>query len=183
VAFPPDLIVLDVVLPDADGIDLARRLIEKVPRTGVVFLTTRDSIDEKVAGLTVADDYVTKPFTDAELVARLRAVLRRTRGDADGALRFHDVVLDERTHEVWRRGTPVELTPTEFDLLRFFMLNPRRVLSKSQILTNVWDDAVGGDPGMVETYVSYLRKKLDRRGPSLIRTVRLVGYALREPGS
>jgi two-component system OmpR family response regulator len=124
---------------------------------------------------------VTKPFSLAEIVARVRAVLRRTRGgDEDGYLHFADVVLNEETREVWRDGERVELTPTEFNLLRFFMLNPRRVLTKRQILDNVWHYDFGGDPNVVETYVSYLRKKLDRLGPPLIQTIRLVGYAFRE---
>ena len=129
------------------------------------------------------DDYVTKPFSLAEIVARTRAILRRTMSepDSDGRLRFADLVLDEDTHEVWRGSAPVRLTATEFNLLRFFLLNPRRVLSKSQIIDHVWHYDFGGDANVVETYVSYLRRKLDRLGPPLIQTIRLVGYALREP--
>jgi two-component system, OmpR family, response regulator len=180
--FRPDLIVLDVMLPDLDGLQIARRLRDGQRRTPVIFLTARDATEDKVAGLAVGDDYVTKPFSLAEIVARVRAVLRRTRGGEEGVLRFADVVLDEETREVWRGGEAVELTPTEFNLLRFLMLNPRRVLSKRQILDQVWNYDFGGDANVVETYVSYLRKKLDRHGPPLIRTIRLVGYALREPG-
>jgi two-component system OmpR family response regulator len=180
-SFRPDLIVLDVMLPDLDGLQIARRLRDGNRRTPVIFLTARDATEDKLAGLAVGDDYVTKPFSLAEIVARVRAVLRRARGGEEGVLRFADVVLDEETREVWRGGEPVELTPTEFNLLRYLMLNPRRVLSKRQILDQVWKYDFGGDANVVETYVSYLRKKLDRLGPPLIRTVRLVGYALREP--
>jgi two-component system OmpR family response regulator len=179
--FRPDLVVLDVMLPDLDGFEIARRLRDGHQRTPVIFLTAKDSTEDKLAGLAVGDDYVTKPFSLAEIVARVRAVLRRTRGDEEGVLRFADLVLNEETREVWRGSAPVELTRTEFELLRFFMLNPRRVLSKRQILDNVWHYDFGGDPNVVETYVSYLRKKLDRLGPPLIQTIRLVGYALREP--
>jgi two-component system OmpR family response regulator len=181
---PPDLIVLDIMLPDLDGIEVTRRLRADGIRVPVLFLTARDSVDDKVAGLTVGgDDYVTKPFSLAEVVARARAILRRTQAESDGngRLEFADLVLDEDTHEVWRDGQPVRLTATEFNLLRFFLLNPRRVLSKSQILDNVWHYDFGGDASVVETYVSYLRKKLERLGPPLIHTIRLVGYALREP--
>jgi two-component system, OmpR family, response regulator len=178
--FRPDLIVLDIMLPDLDGLELARRLRDGHQRTPVIFLTARDATEDKVAGLALGDDYVTKPFSLAEIVARVRAVLRRTRGDEDGLLRFSDVVMNEETREVWRGADHVELTPTEFNLLRFFMLNPRRVLTKRQILDNVWHYDFGGDPNVVETYVSYLRKKLDRHGPPLIQTIRLVGYAFRE---
>jgi two-component system OmpR family response regulator len=180
---PPDLVVLDVMLPDLDGIEVTRRLRADGIRVPVLFLTARDSVEDKVAGLTVGgDDYVTKPFSLAEIVARAHAILRRTHGETnnDGQLKFADVVLDQDTHEVWRGGAPVRLTATEFNLLRFFLLNPRRVLSKSQILDHVWHYDFGGDPNVVETYVSYLRKKLDQHGPSLIHTIRLVGYALRE---
>jgi two-component system, OmpR family, response regulator len=180
--FNPDLIVLDVMLPDLDGFAIARRLREGRHRTPVIFLTAKDAPEDKLAGLAIGDDYVTKPFSLAEMVARVRNVLRRTRGDdaTDGRLTFADVVLDPDTREVWRADTPVELTRTEFDLLRFFMLNPRRVLSKRQILDNVWHYDFGGDANVVETYVSYLRRKLDPLGGPLIQTVRLVGYALRE---
>ncbi|TMM10828.1 MAG: response regulator transcription factor [Actinobacteria bacterium] len=183
---PPDLIVLDVMLPDLDGLEVTRRLRQDGLRVPVLFLTARDSLEHKIAGLTIGgDDYVTKPFSLAEVVARTRAILRRTQGESegDGRLRFADLEMDDDTHEVWRDGTPLRLTATEFSLLRFFLLNPRRVLSKSQILDHVWHYDFGGDPSVVETYVSYLRKKLDKLGPPLIQTIRLVGYSLREPGS
>jgi len=180
---PPDLVVLDVMLPDLDGLEVTRRLRADGIRVPVLFLTARDSLEDKIAGLTVGgDDYVTKPFSLAEIVARTHAILRRTHGerDGDGQLKFADVVLDQDTHEVWRAGKPIRLTATEFNLLRFFLLNPRRVLSKSQILDHVWHYDFGGDANVVETYVSYLRKKLDQHGPPLIHTIRLVGYSLRE---
>ena len=179
--FRPDLVLLDVMLPDIDGFEIAKRLRDGRQRTPVIFLTAKDAAEDKLAGLAIGDDYVTKPFSLAEVVARVRAVLRRTRGEEEGVLRFADLVLNEETREVWRGGESIELTPTEFNLLRFFMLNPRRVLSKRQILDNVWHYDFGGDPNVVETYVSYLRKKLDRLGPPLIQTIRLVGYALRAP--
>jgi len=180
---PPDLVVLDIMLPDLDGLEVTTRLRADGIRVPVLFLTARDSVEDKVAGLTVGgDDYVTKPFSLAEIVARTHAILRRTHGerDGDGQLKFADVVLDQDTHEVWRAGNTIRLTATEFNLLRFFLLNPRRVLSKSQILDHVWHYDFGGDANVVETYVSYLRKKLDQHGPPLIHTIRLVGYSLRE---
>lgn len=180
----PDLIVLDIMLPDLNGLELTRTLRSQGVRTPVLFLTARDALEDKVAGLTVGgDDYVTKPFALAEVVARVRAILRRTVETAEqgSQLRFADVVLDEDTHEVWRAGTPIHLSATEFALLRFFLLNPRRVLSKAQIVDHVWHYDFGGDPSIVETYVSYLRKKLDGLGPPLIQTVRMVGYRIREP--
>jgi two-component system OmpR family response regulator len=179
--FRPDLVVLDVVLPDADGFRLARTLSETLPRTPAIFLAAREAPEDRLTGLAVADDYVTGPFSLAEIVARVRAVLRRTRRDDGGVLRFADLVLDDVTHEVRRAGQPVELTPREFALLRFFLRNPHRVLTREQILANVWSDRVRGGEAAVETYVSYLRRKLDRVGPPLIHTVRMVGYALREP--
>jgi two-component system, OmpR family, response regulator len=180
---PPDLIVLDVMLPDLDGLEVTRRLRADGIGTPVLFLTARDGLDDKLAGLGAGgDDYVTKPFSLAEVIARVRVILRRTVGDDDdGVLRFADVELDERSHEVGRAGVPVQLTATEFSLLRYFMLNPRRVLSKPQILDAVWHYDFGGELNVVETYVSYLRKKLERHGPPLIHTIRLVGYTLREP--
>jgi two-component system, OmpR family, response regulator len=181
--FRPDLILLDVMLPDLDGFAIARRLREGRHRTPVIFLTAKDASEDKLEGLAIGDDYVTKPFSLAEIVARIRAVLRRTRtGDSASVLRFADLVLDEETREVWRGDELVELTRTEFELLRFFLLNPRRVLSKRQILDNVWHYDFRGDMNVVETYVSYLRRKLDRHGPPLIQTIRLVGYTLREAG-
>jgi two-component system OmpR family response regulator len=181
---PPDLIVLDVMLPDLDGLEVTRRLRLDGIKVPILFLTARDSIDDKLAGLAIGgDDYVTKPFSLAEVVARTRAILRRTQGDADDrSLRFADVVMDEDTHQVWRADVAINLTATEFSLLRFFLQNPKRVLSKTQILDHVWHYDFGGDSNVVETYVSYLRKKLDAVGPPLIHTIRLVGYALREPG-
>jgi two-component system, OmpR family, response regulator len=180
----PDLIVLDVMLPDVDGMEITRRLRSGGFKLPILFLTARTGVDDRIAGLSVgADDYVTKPFSLGEVVARIRAILRRTNAgeSGDNRLRFEDLMLDEDTHEVWRNGQPITLTATEFNLLRYFMRNPRHVLSKAQILDNVWHYDFGGDPNVVETYVSYLRKKLDVHGPSLIHTVRGVGYALRPP--
>ena len=181
---PPDMIVLDIMLPDLDGIEVTRRLRADGIGVPVLFLTARDAVEDKVAGLTVGgDDYVTKPFSLAEIVARTHAILRRAGAlpDQDNRLRFADIEMDEDSHEVWRGGQAVQLTATEFSLLRFFLLNPRRVLSKGQILDHVWHYDFGGDANIVETYVSYLRKKLDVAGPPVIHTIRLVGYALREP--
>lgn len=183
-AFRPDLILLDVMLPDLDGFEVQRRLPGGEARLPVVFLTARRDTEDRVRGLTLGgDDYVTKPFSLEELVARVRAVLRRTRGDAaDGRrLSYADLELDEDAYEVRRAGTLVELTPTEFNLLRYLMANAGRVLSKPQILDHVWHYDFGGDANVVETYVSYLRKKLDGLGPPLIHTVRGVGYSLRLP--
>ena len=177
-SFRPDLVVLDVMLPDLDGFAIARRLRDGRQRVPIIFLTAKDATEDKLAGLAVGDDYVTKPFSLAEIVARVRAVLRRTREDEDEILRLADLTLNEETREVWRSEEPVELTRTEFDLLRFLMLNPRRVLTKRQILDNVWHYDFGGDANVVETYVSYLRRKLDAFGPPLIRTVPQAGYML-----
>ncbi|HUA95871.1 MAG TPA: response regulator transcription factor [Acidimicrobiales bacterium] len=179
-----DLVVLDVMLPDLDGLEVTRRLRADGIRTPVLCLTARDTLDDKLAGLTIGgDDYVTKPFSLAEVIARIRVILRRIHGDEDGddVLRFADVELEEASHEVRRAGEPVRLTATEFNLLRYFMLNPRQVLSKPQILDHVWHYDFDGEQNVVETYVSYLRKKLERHGPPLIHTIRLVGYILREP--
>ena len=181
---PPDLIVLDVMLPDLDGIEVTRRLRADGLRVPVLFLTARDAVEDKVVGLTVGgDDYVTKPFALAEVVARVHAILRRLGAEEEdtGILRFADIEMDENAHEVTRADQVIPLTATEFNLLRFFLLNPRHVLSKSQILDHVWHYDFGGDGNVVETYVSYLRKKLEVAGPPVIHTVRLVGYALREP--
>ena len=178
----PDLIVLDVMLADLDGLEVTRRLRADGIHVPVLFLTARDALEDKVAGLTVGgDDYVTKPFALAEVIARVRAILRRTGDDDDGLLRFAGLVMDEAGHQVERGGHPIRLTATEFNLLRYFMSNPRRVLSKMQILDHVWHYDFGGEVNAVETYVSYLRRKLERFGPPLIHTVRLVGYVLREP--
>jgi two-component system OmpR family response regulator len=182
--FRPDLIVLDVMLPDRDGFELLTRLRADHTRLPVVFLTARDSTDDKIKGLTVGgDDYVTKPFSLEELLARVRAVLRRTKPSASNAskLTFADLELDDDTHEVWRGRTRIDLTPTEYKLLRYLMHNARRVVSKAQILDHVWEYDFDGDANVVETYVSYLRKKLDPSGPPLIHTVRGIGYTLRLP--
>ncbi|MGH9066778.1 MAG: response regulator transcription factor [Acidimicrobiales bacterium] len=179
----PALMVLDIMLPDLDGFEVVRRLRSDGLALPVVFLTARDATEDKVNGLTLgADDYVTKPFSLEELTARVRAVLRRS-GQGDGAARlaFSDLEMDEDTHEVWRDGEAVDLTATEFKLLRYLLLNPRRVLSKAQILDHVWHYDFGGDPNVVETYISYLRKKVDGGRPPLIRTIRGVGYSLRLP--
>ena len=191
----PDLVVLDVMLPDMDGFTLTRRLREKGQHVPVVFLTARDDTSDKVTGLTVGgDDYVTKPFSLEEVVARIRAVLRRTRPgeeDADDAtLRYADLELDDDGHEVRRAGRTIELSPTEFKLLRYLMLNSGRVLSKTQILDHVWQYDWGGDANIVESYISYLRRKIDAPASGaaddaapvpLIHTKRGVGYVLRLP--
>jgi two-component system OmpR family response regulator len=176
----PDLIVLDWMLPDLDGIEVARRLRDRGYKSAILFLTAKDAVENKVDALRGGgDDYVTKPFSLAELVARVQAVLRRTTPDAPGeVLRYHDLTLDEARHEVSRGDRRIELTATEFNLLRYFMLNPRRVLSKGQILQNVWRYDFGGNANVVETYVSYLRRKLHAEGPPLIKTVRQAGYML-----
>jgi two-component system, OmpR family, response regulator len=176
----PDLIVLDWMLPDIDGLEVGRRLRDGGFNTAVLFLTAKDAVSNKVAALRAGgDDYVTKPFSLAELVARVQAILRRTASDLPGdVLCYRDLVLDESRHEVARGETRLELTATEFNLLRFFMLNPQRVLSKGQILQNVWRYDFGGNANVVETYVSYLRRKLHAAGPPLIKTVRQAGYML-----
>jgi two-component system, OmpR family, response regulator len=183
-AFRPHLIVLDIMLPDMEGFDVAQRLGAQRARVPIIFLTARDATDDKIRGLTLGgDDYVTKPFSLEELVARIRAILRRS-GLAEpesSRLTFEDLELDEDAHEVTRNGQHVELTATEYRLLRYLMLNPRRVLTRSQLLEHVWEYDFGGDARVLETYVSYLRKKLDKHGPPLIHTVRGVGYALRQP--
>ena len=176
----PDLIVLDWMLPDIDGIEVGRRLRERGFKTAILFLTAKDEVENKVDALRAGgDDYVTKPFSLAELVARVQAILRRTASELPGdVLRFDDLVLDESRHEVSRGDARIDLTATEFNLLRYFMLNPRRVLSKGQILQNVWRYDFGGNANVVETYVSYLRRKLHAEGRPLIRTVRQAGYML-----
>jgi len=176
----PDLVVLDWMLPDLEGIEVGRRMRERGFKSAILFLTAKDGVEHKVEALRAGgDDYVTKPFSLAELVARVQAILRRTQSQLPGdVLRFADLVLDEQRHEVFRGDTRVELTGTEFSLLRYFMLNPRRVLSKHQILQNVWRYDFGGNSNVVETYVSYLRRKLDKLGPPLIKTVRQAGYML-----
>jgi two-component system, OmpR family, response regulator len=181
--FRPALIVLDVMLPDMDGFAVTERLAADRVKVPVLFLTARDAVEDKVRGLTLGgDDYVTKPFSIEELVARIRALLRRTDPVAEsGPLVFVDLELDEETHEVRRAGTTVELTATEFRLLRYLMQNAPRVLSKAQILDHVWQYDFGGDANIVETYVSYLRRKVEGIGPPLIHTVRGVGYRLAVP--
>jgi two-component system OmpR family response regulator len=182
----PHLVLLDVMLPDLDGFEVARRLRQEGRRVPILFLTARDATEDKVRGLTLGgDDYVTKPFSLAELLARVRAVLRRVQEGPETSSRlvFADLELDEETREVFRGSTPVELTPTEFKLLRYLMLNPRRVLSKAQILDHVWEYDFEGDANVVETYISYLRKKIDTLGPPLIHTLRGAGYSMRLPVS
>jgi len=190
----PDLVVLDVMLPDMDGFTVTRRMRDAGRHTPVLFLTAKDDTQDKVQGLTVGgDDYVTKPFSLEEVVARIRAVLRRTAGAApveEAVLRVGDLEMDEDSHEVRRAGIDVELSPTEFKLLRYLMLNAGRVLSKSQILDHVWQYDWGGDANIVESYISYLRRKIDAlQGPDgkplppLIHTKRGIGYLLRAPQS
>ena len=184
-AFRPALVVLDIMLPDLDGFEVQRQLADNGGKIPVVFLTAKDATEDKVRGLTMgADDYVTKPFSLEELVARVRAVLRRANGtdkSASGRLQFADLEMDEESHEVWRANEAIELTPTEFTLLRYLLLNAKRVLSKAQILDHVWHYDFAGDANVVETYISYLRKKIDRFDPPLIHTIRGVGYCLRLP--
>ncbi|NVI86544.1 response regulator transcription factor [Actinomadura sp. BRA 177] len=181
----PDLIVLDVMLPDIDGFDVARRLRSGGDHTPVLFLTARDAVQDRITGLTIGgDDYVTKPFSLEEVIARIRAVLRRFRGgvtEPPPRMVFADVELDEDSHEVWRGGKAIQLSPTEFKLLRYFMANAGRVVSKAQILDHVWNYDFRGDAGIVESYVSALRRKVDNAEPRLIHTLRGVGYVLREP--
>ena len=186
--FKPHAVVLDVMLPDSDGFEVCRQLRSEGLNIGVLFLTAKDGMEDKVAGLTIGgDDYMTKPFSLEELVARLRALLRRI-GVAeintdDEKIRFADLELDEATHEVRRAGTLLEMSPTEFQLLRYLLINADRVVSKSQILDHVWQYDFRGDAGIVETYISYLRKKVDIFEPPLIHTVRGVGYRLRLPAA
>jgi two-component system, OmpR family, response regulator len=179
----PDLIVLDVMLPDMDGFAVTDRLRAAGRRIPVLFLTARDATEDKVTGLVRGDDYVTKPFSLEEVLARIRAVLRRTRGGEVTPTRLHvaDLEMDEDSHQVWRGGRSVRLSPTEFKLLHYFMVNQGRVLSKAQILDHVWHYDFGGDRNVVESYVSYLRRKVDTVEPKLIHTLRGVGYVLRAP--
>ncbi len=181
----PDLVLLDVMLPDVDGFVVLRRLRAGRDHLPVLFLTARDANDDKVTGLTLGgDDYVTKPFSLEEVVARIRAVLRRTRSGADDSplrLTVADLELDEESHQIWRGGREVQLSPTEFNLLRYLMVNSGRVLSKSQILDHVWSYDFDGDANIVESYISYLRRKLDDGSEPLIHTVRGVGYVVRPP--
>lgn len=179
-AGPFDVIILDLELPDISGLEVARQLRGAGIRVPILVLSALDSLEDKLAGLNAgADDYMTKPFALAELVARIRNIARRT--NAEGVLRFGDIVMDEDAHRVFRAGDSIELTATEFNLLRYFMLNPRQVLSKARILREIWDSDFDGSGNVVELYVSYLRKKLERDGSPLIQTVRHSGYTLRGP--
>jgi two-component system OmpR family response regulator len=182
--FQPDVVVLDIMLPDIDGVQVLTRLRADGIQTPILFLTAKDSLEDRVSGLTVGgDDYVTKPFSLEELVARLRGLIRRSHlvvSDApDSIVRVGDLSLDEESYEVSRAGHIIELTATEFELLRFLMRNSRRVLSKDQILDRVWSYDFGGKSSVVEIYISYLRKKVDSLGEPMIHTVRGVGYVLK----
>ncbi|MDH6284872.1 two-component system OmpR family response regulator [Prescottella agglutinans] len=184
--FRPDALILDVMMPGMDGFGMLRRLRADGVDAPVLFLTARDALEDKVTGLTIgADDYVTKPFSLEEVVARLRVILRRAgHGDPDkqsSRVSFADIELDDDTREVWKAGELVPLSPTEFTLLRYFMVNAGTVLSKPRILDHVWNYDFGGEVGVVESYVSYLRRKIDTTEPRLIHTLRGVGYVMREP--
>jgi len=184
----PDLIILDVMLPDLDGFEVARRLRQSEragTRVPVIFLTAKDTTTDKVEGLRLGvDDYVTKPFSIEELIERVKAVLRRSTGAGPGQhkLTYHDLVIDEDTREVWRGQRLIELTVTEYKLLRYLLANARQVLTRDQILDAVWDYTFAGNASVLETYISYLRHKVDVEEPALIQTVRGVGYSLRLPG-
>lgn len=186
-SYQPDLVVLDVMMPGIDGFEVVRRMRESQQRIPVLFLTAKDATDAKITGLTLgADDYITKPFSLEEAIARIRAVLRRAHGGgealrATSVLRYGDLELDDSSHEVLKAGKPVELSPTEYKLLRYFLQNPQRVLSKAQILDHVWHYDFDGDANVVESYVSYLRRKVDTTEPRLLHTIRSVGYVLRMP--
>lgn len=187
-SFRPDALIVDVMMPGIDGFGVLRRLRTNGIQAPVLFLTARDTVEDKIAGLSLgADDYVTKPFSLEEVIARLRVILRRSgRFDAteeNSRITVADIEIDEDSHEVWKAGEPVSLSPTEFTLLRYFMVNVGKVLSKPKILDHVWRYDFGGDAGVVESYVSYLRRKIDTTDPKLILTLRGVGYVLREPGS
>jgi two-component system OmpR family response regulator len=178
----PDLMLLDVMLPDLDGFEVVRRLRDAGVQVPILFLTARDATEDKVRGLTLGgDDYVTKPFSLEEVVARVRAILRRSGRVVEGepSLAYADLVMDDDAHQVWRKGELIDLSPTEYKLLRYLLANAGKVLSKAQILDHVWEYDFGGEATVVETYISYLRKKVDRRGLPLIQTVRGIGYALR----
>ncbi|MFN2594657.1 MAG: response regulator transcription factor [Actinomycetota bacterium] len=181
---PFELVVLDVMLPDIDGFEVAKQIGTSGHRVPVLFLTARDATADKVRGLTVGgDDYVTKPFSLEEVVARIHAILRRTQPDGGDSSRveFADLTMDLDTREVWRDERAIDLTDTEFRLLRYLMLNPRLVLTRAQILDHVWEYDFGGDANVLDTYIHYLRKKVEVAGPRLIHTVRGVGYSLRLP--
>jgi two-component system OmpR family response regulator len=185
-SFQPHLMLLDIMLPDMEGFEVARRLGAERAGIPIVFLTARDTTEDKVRGLTMGgDDYVTKPFSLEELVARIRAILRRAglSEEVTSRLAFDDLELDDDTREVSRAGRHIDLTDTEYRLLRYLMSNPRRVLTRAQLLDHVWSYDFGGDARVLETYISYLRKKVDADGPPLIHTVRGVGYSLRLPRS
>ncbi len=179
----PDAIVLDMMLPDFDGLEVMRRIRTEDPDVPVIFLTAKDSVEDRIGGLTAGgDDYVTKPFSLEEVIARLRALLRRSGAAlarSDSTLVVGDLTLDEDSHEVQRGGVEIQLTATEFELLRYLMRNPRRVLSKAQILDRVWNYDFGGQANVVELYISYLRKKVDANRPPMIHTLRGAGYVLR----
>jgi two-component system OmpR family response regulator len=184
--FKPHAMILDVMLPDLDGFEVCRQIRSEGLNIGVLFLTAKDGMEDKVAGLTIGgDDYMTKPFSLEELVARVRALLRRIGvteiDENDEKIRFADLEIDEATHEVRRAGHLLDLSPTEFLLIRYLLINADRVVSKAQILDHVWQYDFRGDAGIVETYISYLRKKIDIYDPALIHTVRGVGYRLRIP--
>ncbi|OCG76608.1 response regulator transcription factor [Microbacterium sediminis] len=183
--FDPDAIVLDIMMPDLDGLAVMQRLRQAGDDVPILFLTAKDAVSDRVAGLTAGgDDYVTKPFSLEEVVARLRALMRRTgvhAAEADPILRVGDLSLNEDSHEVERAGEPIELTATEFELLRYLMRNPRRVLSKAQILDRVWQYDFGGRSSVVELYISYLRKKIDAGREPLIHTIRGAGYMIKAP--
>jgi two-component system OmpR family response regulator len=185
-SFQPDLVVLDVMMPGIDGFEVVRRMRDSQQRIPVLFLTAKDATEAKITGLTLgADDYITKPFSLEEAIARIRAVLRRSQGGdtvrSTSVLRYGDIELDDTSHEVLKAGRPVTLSPTEYKLLRYFLQNPQRVLSKAQILDHVWHYDFDGDANVVESYVSYLRRKIDTSEPRLLHTIRSVGYVLRMP--
>jgi two-component system OmpR family response regulator len=183
-SFQPHLIILDVMLPDFDGFEVSRRLTEASSHVPILFLTARDATEDKVRGLTVGgDDYVTKPFSLDELIARVRVILRRSghHEESHTLLSFADLEMDEDLREVHRGTDLIDLTATEYRLLRYLLINARRVLTRAQILDHVWKYDFGGDAGILETYISYLRKKVDRKEPPLIHTVRGMGYVLRLP--
>jgi two-component system, OmpR family, response regulator len=181
----PDALILDVMLPDIDGLEVMRRLRTQQPSVCVLFLTAKDAVEDRIAGITAGgDDYVTKPFSLEEVLARLRGLLRRAgaaHASSDGQLIVGDLAMDEDAREVTRAGQLIDLTATEFELLRYLMYNPRRVLSKTQILDRVWNYDFGGQAHIVELYISYLRKKIDAGRTPLIHTVRSVGYVLKPP--
>ncbi|HVY09675.1 MAG TPA: response regulator transcription factor [Mycobacteriales bacterium] len=185
-SFAPDLVVLDVMMPGVDGFDVVRRMRQDRHQMPVLFLTAKDATEDKISGLTLgADDYITKPFSLEEVIARIRAVLRRAQGASGPTqgqrLRYGDIELDDASHEVTKAGAPVTLSPTEYKLLRYFLQNPQRVLSKAKILDHVWHYDFAGDANVVESYVSYLRRKIDTTEPRMLHTIRSVGYVLRMP--